>query len=86
VRRLGTQLNIEVHGATALIVLAGRQADATLKDFAEEESVRVVELDRGTIQAVLDDHLSADQLRELAGRFLGLSAAPSANGASGAEP
>ncbi len=60
----------EVTDVEAVLVLAGRPADPPLVEFAEEEAVRVVELDQSTVDRIMNGELSGSGLQAVAANHL----------------
>jgi predicted RecB family endonuclease len=83
------QFGVIAHTIRPVMVLAGRQADKTLKDFAEKEAIHIVEMqDPTVIDAIVKNNLSNEELRRLAHSILRLrplTATPASTGASAQE-
>jgi len=67
--------DIPVHSVLPMLLLCGRKPDSTLTTFAEQESIRIAEMEWATIQDITDEKLSIEKLREIAQSYLGLRAA-----------
>jgi hypothetical protein len=80
VRKAALKLDLAVREVRAMLVLAGRRADSRLRDFAEHESLRIVELEPATIGRVAGGGIPDTELRNLARDYLGISGMPAPAG------
>jgi hypothetical protein len=84
-RKAAAKLNVTAREITAILVLVGRRGDRSLRGFAEEEQVRVAELEPETAARALE--APDPELRDLAARHLGIAplqaAAPGAPSSRG---
>ena len=65
--------HIPLVDVSCVMVLVGRRPDETLRSFAKQESIHIVEIeDEGLIEDVIAERYSEQELRELAQTVLGL--------------